>query len=122
MMPNGTLIKNIQRQSATLVINPPSGGPIIGAISAGQVSVAMAVMSRCFGVVRRTASRPTGTISAPPTPCKIRIATKLWALVARPQNTEETVKMASARLKMVRAPKRSAIQPLAGMSTASVIR
>jgi hypothetical protein len=36
--------------------------------------------------------------------------------------TEARVKMASASVKILRAPKRSAIQPLAGINTASVIR
>ena len=36
MIPSGTLTRKIQRHDAYVVMKPPSGGPITGAISAGQ--------------------------------------------------------------------------------------
>ena len=48
------------------MIKPPSGGPITGAVSAGQVSNAIARIRCSFSVLRSTMRRPTGTIMAPP--------------------------------------------------------
>ena len=53
-------------------MKPPSGGPIIGPISAGTTSQASAETSSCFGIMRRITRRPTGTIIAPPMPCTMR--------------------------------------------------
>ncbi len=67
-------------------------------------------------------SRPTGFMSAPPTPCSTRMATSIPSEVDAPHSAEETVKTATAAQKTVRAPNRSAIQPLTGMKTARLRR
>ena len=56
-----------------------------GAISAGQVRKAMALISSALAVVRSTTSRPTGTIIAPPTPCRTRVEVSIGRLVASAQ-------------------------------------
>ena len=73
-------------------------------------------------MVFRTIRRPTGTIMAPPKPCKIREATSSGSDCDSPQNTEPVVKIRIAVRKTVRAPNRSAIHPLIGMKTARLSR
>ena len=88
--------------------------------SAGQVIHASTWVSFSLGAVRSTISLPTGTIIAPPTPCRMRARIKCGSVPQRPQSTEASVKTAIAVEKTVRAPKRSATQPLMGIKTASV--
>ena len=83
-----------------------------------MVSQAIAATSSVFAAVRSSSSRPTGTIIAPPKPCRMRAATRNDRLSARPHSTDATVKITIAARNTLRAPKRSAIQPLAGMNTA----
>ena len=63
------LMKKIQRHDAYVVMNPPSGGPITGAISPGQTMRPIASMIWCFGVSRSTTRRPTGDMNAAAAPC-----------------------------------------------------
>ena len=78
----------------------------------------MARISSDLGKVRTMVMRPTGTIMAPPTPCRTRQATSILMLVDRPHSTEPSVNKPIAEAKTRRVPKRSAIQPLIGMNTA----
>ena len=55
-------------------MKPPIGGPTTGPSSAGMVSQAIAATSSVFAAVRSSSSRPTGTIIAPPMPCRTRAA------------------------------------------------
>ena len=100
-------------------MKPPSGGPMIGPTMAGIVNQARAGTSSLFGTDRRMTSRPTGVIIAPPIPWTMRETTKSPRPLAKPQVIEPSMKMPSATRKIVFAPKRSAIQPLTGMNTAS---
>jgi hypothetical protein len=70
-------------------------------------------------MVRSSTRRPTGVIIAPPMPCTMRAMTKSVTEDDSAQPIEPTMKTATARLNTIRAPKRSAVQPLAGMNTAS---
>ena len=54
---------------------PPSRGPNMGPTSAGMETKLMARISSVFAKVRTRVRRPTGSIMAPPQPCKIRQAT-----------------------------------------------
>ena len=78
----------------------------------------MARMSSDLAKVRTRVSRPTGTIMAPPQPCRMRQATSRWMLLEMPQRNEPSVKMPMADENTRRVPNRSAIQPLIGMKTA----
>ena len=69
---------------------------------------------------RSRTRRPTGTIIAPPRPWNTRAAMRVESEVEAPQRIEPRVKTTIAVQKTVRAPKRSATQPEAGMNTASV--
>src|ERR1700689_1630618 len=103
-------------------MNPPIGGPTTGPSTAGTVRYDIAVTSSDLAMVFSTIRRPTGTIMAPPKPCKMRAATSSGNDCESPQRTEPVVKMIIAARKTVRAPNRSAIQPLIGMKTARLSR
>ena len=105
-----------------MVMKPPRGGPSTGAARPGQVMVAMALMRFCFSVERSTVSRPTGTIIAPPHPCRMRASTNSGKVVQSAQSAEARVNRMIAPANTRRAPNRSATQPLAGISTARVSR
>ncbi len=89
---------------------------------AGIVSQDMAATIWALETERSSTRRPTGTIMAPPRPCRMRAATRMGSEGARPQNTEAMVKMKMAARKTVLAPKWSAAQPLAGMKTERLMR
>ena len=73
-----------------------------------------------MGTLRNSTSRPTGTIIAPPSPWKTRAAMRVGSDDEAPHRIEPRVKTTIALQNTVRAPKRSATQPEAGMKTASV--
>ena len=100
-------------------MKPPTGGPITGPISAGIVTQAMALTSSRFSMLRTSTSRPTGVIIAPPMPCTMRATTKPSSELAKAQPIDPSMNTKIAAAKTRRAPKRSAVQPLAGMKTAS---
>ncbi len=102
-----------------MVMRPPIGGPRTGPISAGVVTQAIAPTSSRLLMVRTSTMRPTGVIIAPPTPCTMRATTKSVSELERAQPIEPSTKTAIAARKTVRAPNRSAVQPLAGMKIAS---
>ena len=105
-----------------MTIKPPSGGPITGPISAGTLTNDIARTSSDFGTVRNSTSRPTGTIKAPPMPCRMRAPTSSGSVVETPQAIEPRVKTTIAKLNTRRAPNRSAVQPLIGINTARLSR
>ncbi len=72
-------------------MNPPSGGPSTGAISPGQVIYEMDRIKSFFSVMRKTTNRPTGTIMAPPIPCKTRAAVNCVSVLLTPQIIEASV-------------------------------
>ncbi len=117
-MPIGMLIRKIQCHDAYVVMKPPTGGPITGPMSAGIVTQAMAPTRSRFSMLRTSTSRPTGVIIAPPMPCTMRAATKPSSELAKAQPIEPSMKTKIAAANTRRAPKRSAVQPLAGMKTA----
>jgi hypothetical protein len=59
---------------------------------------------------------------APPKPWKTRASTNCGKESLRPQRIEPTVKITMAARNTLRAPKRSATQPLIGMNTARLKR
>ena len=122
MMPSGMLSRNIQRHEPTVTMAPPSATAMIGAANAGHVSSAIARTRSDLSEYRNTASRPTGTIMAPPTPCSTRIATSIGRDALAAQPTDATVNITMAVRNTRRMPNRSAIQPVAGISTATVTR
>ena len=79
----------------------------------------MALTSSVRGTERKMTMRPTGTIIAPPTPCRKRAATKAGSESEKAQQIDPSMKMQMAERKTVREPKRSATQPQTGMNTPS---
>jgi hypothetical protein len=80
----------------------------------------MACKKRSRGKARSTASRPTGSSSAPPMPCTTRAATSCIRLAESAHAMEPMTKSEIAATYTRRVPKRSATQPDAGMSMAMV--
>jgi hypothetical protein len=70
-------------------------------------------------MLRISTMRPTGVIMAPPMPCATRAMTKPVSELDSAQPIEPIMNTAMAARNTVRAPKRSAVQPLAGMKIAS---
>src|SRR5215216_6257449 len=103
-------------------MKPPSGGPNSGSISAGIVSQAMASTSDCLSTVRRIRRRATGAIIEAPIPSTMRPMMNTVSEGALAQTIEPEMKTPMATRKTLRAPNRSAVQPLAGMKTASASR
>ncbi len=85
-------------------MRPPAIGPSIGPMRPGMATKLIARMSSDFANVRTIVRRPTGTIMAPPQPCKMRHATSSWMLVERPQRNEPSAKMPMAEEKTRRVP------------------
>ncbi len=105
-----------------MTIRPPTGGPSIGPMVAGTSSHAMAETRSALATVRNSTSLPTGTIIAPPMPCRMRAQTRKGRLLACPHKIDPRVKSAIAARKTSRAPNRSASLPLTGMKTARLSR
>jgi len=78
----------------------------------------MARTNSDFGSARTSVSRPTGTIIAPPQPCRTRHATNRWMLRLKPHSSEPSANRPMAPANTRRVPNRFAIQPLTGMNTA----
>jgi hypothetical protein len=103
-------------------MKPPSAGPMSGPISAGSVTQIMALISSRLSTLRTRIKRATGVIIAPPMPSTMRAATNWVSEPESAQPIEPSMKTAMAARNTVRAPKRSAVQPLTGMKTASESR
>ena len=103
-------------------MNPPTGGPRMGPIMAGTISQVIAETISLRSTERRITRRPTGTIMAPPMPCRILAATNSASPPDRPHRMLPRVNRAMAARNTVRVPKRSATLPLAGMNTARLSR
>ena len=97
-------MKKIARQGSQCTIRPPTVGPSSGPISAGMTTKFIATKSSDLGKVRMMVSRPTGIIIAAPRPCRMRAATSIGTLSARPQSTDEKVNSATAALNTRREP------------------
>ena len=119
-MPTGTLTRKIQCHDVYSTIQPPSVGPISGPTSPGSVTKLMALRNCSRGKARSTASRPTGSSSAPPQPWTMRASTSWFRLAASAHNSEPSTNSAIAVRYTRRVPKRSATQPEAGITSAMV--
>ncbi len=75
----------------------PATGPSIGPIKPGMATKLIARISSDLGNVRTSVNRPTGTIIAPPNPCRTRQATSRWMLFETPQSNEPSVNVPIAQ-------------------------
>jgi len=71
---------------------------------------------------RSTASRPTGTMSAPPTPCSTRATVSNVREGANAHSRDAAVKTTIAVISTGRMPRRRDSQPVAGMPAATASR
>ena len=97
-------------------------GPSAGASSVGTISTWLALIRSAGGNARVIIVIPTGTRVPPPSPCSARNATSSGSEVARPHSADAAVNTVIAASRTLRPPKRSPIQPDAGIATASVTR
>lgn len=91
-------------------------------MKAGTSVQAMADTRWRRSTVRSRISRPSGAIIAPPAPCSTRAATMVGRLSASEHRIEPPTNTQIDAPNTRRRPKRSAIAPLAGISTASASR
>ena len=91
-------------------------------MSAGIVTQDIATIICARETERSSTSLPTGSIMAPPIPCRMRASTKVSRLGAMPHRIDPRVKTIIAARNTRRAPKWSATQPLAGMNTDRLMR
>ena len=103
-------------------MKPPSGGPIKGPTRAGSVTHTMALISSRLSTLRTRMRRATGVIIAPPIPSMTRAPTNCGSELDNAQPIDPVMNTMIAARNTVRAPKRSAVQPLTGRNTASAIR
>ena len=120
--PKGIFTRKIQRQLVQVTIAPPSSGPSMRPITGGTVNQTIAAISCVAGTLRSRISRPTGSIIAPPRPCRIRYSTSEASESAMPHNAEPSENIAIAVQNTRLAPNRSATQPLSGRNTARLKR
>ena len=99
------------------MMKPPSGGPITGHQRRNGEPGEGRDQLR-LGTVRKM-TKPAHRPMAPPMPCTMRNSTKSNSDEAKPQASRASGKTMIAALNTVRAPKRSAAQPLNGMNTAN---
>ena len=98
---------------------PPRTGPSAGATSVGIITIVDARARSIGGKARNSMATPIGVSMPPPTPWTMRNATS-WPIVwANPHSTEPPTNRPSAVRNTRLVPKRSPIQPLAGIHTAS---
>ncbi len=75
-----------------------------------------------MGTARSRTRRPTGTIIAPPIPCRKRAATNAASVLDAAHDSDPMTNTTMALANTVREPIRSATQPLIGMKTARPTR
>ena len=116
----GTFTKKIQLQLMCSVMSPPMSGPIASAIAETPAQMPIAIPRWCAGNVAEMIESVAGSINAAPMPCSVRAPISVPPVAARPQASDEIVKVTSPIRKMRRRPKKSASLPPVSMSTAKV--
>ena len=113
-------MRKIQCHDAVSTSQPPSVGPISGPMSPGMATKLMADSSSSRGKCCRITSRPTGSSTAAPSPCSTRAAISCDRSLESAQAAEPAENSTMALRNTRCDPKRSASQPLAGISAAMV--
>jgi hypothetical protein len=91
-------------------------------MTVGMISTVEALARRSGANARNNMAVPTGVIIPPPTPWRTRNRTSSQRPEACPQSADATVKTAIANRNVRLVPKRSPIQPEAGIHTARLSR
>ena len=113
-------MKKIQLQPMCSVITPPISGPIASADAETPAQIPMAMPRWRGGKVAAMIESVAGFISAAPAPWTTRAPISICSLPARPQASDETVKMVRPTMKIRRRPSMSASFPPVSISTANV--
>ena len=118
-IPIGTFRKKIDSQPTHSVSTPPTSGPTATAmpIVAPYTPIAMPRSRPALNSCAISASE-TANITAPPTPWNARARLRKVGSVARPANSEPSVKMPRPTAKTRRRPSRSASTPAVRTSAA----
>ena len=118
-MPIGRLMKKIQRQETSSTSQPPRIGPRIGPSSIGTPMMLMTRPTRPGPAARVRIVMPRGISMPPPSPCRTRKAINDSADHAAPESSEPARKSVIESRYRRLVPKRSAAQPVAGITVAS---
>ena len=118
-IPIGTLMKKIQRQETSSTSQPPRIGPTIGPISIGTPITLITRPMRSGPAACVRIVMPAGMIMPPPSPCSTRKPIRAPMLHAVAQSTEPVTNKAIAVMYNRLVPKRSAAQPVIGITVAS---
>jgi hypothetical protein len=113
------LTKKIQRQLRCVTMRPPSTGPSTGASSIGTPITLMTRPTRSGPAVWASVIIPIGMIIPPARPWRTRKAISDSALHAAPQSALVATNAATTVIHTRRGPKRSAAQPVSGITVAS---
>ena len=119
VIPIGMLMKKIQRQETSSTSQPPRIGPTIGPSSIGTPMTLMIRPTRCGPAARVRIVMPAGMSIPPPRPWRTRKTISDSADQARPDRIEPHRNSASDSMYSRFVPKRSAAQPVTGMTVAS---
>ena len=115
----GMLMKKIQCQEKSSTSQPPRIGPKIGPSSIGMPITAITRPTRSTPAARVRIVMPAGMIMPPPKPCSTRKKISDSADHARPDSIEPSANSASEIMYSRLVPKRSAAQPVSGITVAS---
>ena len=121
-MPIGRLTKKIQRHDRCVTSTPPRTGPSTGPSSIGTPTTLMTRPMRCGPAAWARVIIPIGMIIPPASPCRTRKAMSDSALQAKPHSALVATKAATIVIHTRRGPKRSAAQPVSGITVASASR
>ena len=94
-MPTGTLTKKIDSQGKAATSMPPSTGPHMRPSDTNVLTIPRARPRSCVGNVSVTIPMLLERALDAPTPCTTRAATSTGSVVARPHNSEPSVKSAT---------------------------
>ena len=121
-MPIGRLTKKIQRHDRCVTSTPPRTGPSTGPSSIGTPTTLITRPMRCGPAAWARVIIPIGMIIPPAIPCRTRKAMSDSALQAKPHSALVATKAATIVIHTRRGPKRSAAQPVSGITVASASR
>jgi hypothetical protein len=120
--PIGRFTKKIHRQLRWVTISPPITGPSTGASSIGTPITLITRPTRSGPAVWASVIIPIGMIMPPARPCMTRKAISDSALHATPHSALVATNAATTVIHTRRGPKRSAAQPVSGITVASESR
>ena len=116
------MTKKIQRHDRWVTSTPPRIGPSTGASSIGTPTTLITRPMRWGPAAWARVIIPIGMIIPPARPCRTRKAMSDSALHAAPHSALVTTKALTIVIHTRRGPKRSAAQPVRGITLASASR